>query len=115
MKFLLKVVFFAALVVAVFLVISSKKIRLPSSVQKLADPQALQHLTQTQLSGLGSQLSSALDGLVTHNRTSPVVLGLQVTNTSLNSIVDVIQRLPPDQINELKQTICSPATSSAQK
>jgi hypothetical protein len=59
------------------------------------------------------KIGSTLDSLVTHQGTSPIVLGLEITNESLAAIVDALQNLPPDQMNQLKQHICQPATSSA--
>ena len=61
---------------------------------------------------IGKQLSLALDSLVTHpDKNSPIVLGVKITNDSLNTLVDVIQKLPPDQVKELKQLICTPTSS----
>lgn len=61
-----------------------------------------------------NNLSASLDSLVTHpDKNSPVVLGVKVTNDSLNTLVDVIRQLPPEQVEQLKDVVCSPATPSA--
>ena len=115
MKFLLKIVFFAALVLIAFVLFSSKN-HLSGSFKNLLNPQALQQLTRTDMANLGPQVSSALDALVTHQSSaSPVILGLQVTNQSLNTIVDIIQRLPPGQMTQLKSMICAPAATPSAK
>lgn len=96
--------------------IANKKGLLPGLLKGYVDPQALTSLSKSGLAEMGPRLSEALDSLITHpNRNSPVVLGLKVSNDSLNAIVDLIQRLPPDQIDQLKNSICSPATPSASK
>jgi hypothetical protein len=113
-KFLLKLVVFVAIVVGVGAFIANKNGLLPGLLKGYVDPSALNKITQTGISQLGPQLSGALDSLVTHpNRNSPVVLGLKVSNDSLNAVVDLIQRLPPDQIAQIKNTICSPASPSS--
>lgn len=113
-KFLLKIILVAGLVVVVGGIVASKKGLLPGLLSGYVDPQALTKLTKTGISEVGPQLSSALDSLITHpNRNSPVVLGLKVSNDSLNAVVDLIQRLPPDQISQLKNSICAPASPSA--
>lgn len=58
---------------------------------------------------VAQNLSTSLDNLVTHpDKNSPVVLGVKITNESIGKVVDVIQSLPPEQINEIKQAICAP-------
>jgi len=58
-------------------------------------------------------ISAALDSLVTHpDKDSPVVLGVKITNESIGKLVDVIQGLPPEQVNQIKQVICAPASPS---
>lgn len=61
---------------------------------------------------VAQNLSASLDNLVTHpDKNSPVVLGVKITNESIGKVVDVIQSLPPEQINEIKQAICTPPTA----
>lgn len=111
--FLFKAIIFIGLVGLIF-VIAFQRNLLPSSISKYVDPRMVNQLTHTNLSGLAPQLSTALDSLVVHpNSLSPVVLGLKVTNDSLNSVVDLIQRLPPDQLSQLKTVVCSTASASA--
>ena len=93
--------------------INRDKIPQLSQLPKLAQFAKLPDLKQINASEAGSRISSALDSLVTHpDKNSPVILGVKITNESLGVIVDVIQKLPPDQTNQIKQILC--ATPSAQ-
>ena len=66
------------------------------------------NLKQIDASQAGQRVSEILDSLVTHpDKNSPVILGVKITNDSLNTIVDVIAKLPPDQVSQLKQVICA--------
>jgi hypothetical protein len=65
------------------------------------------------ISSLSGKLSQGLDALVTHPGRSPVVLGIEITSESLKTIADTLSGLPPDQLEQIKQYICQPATESA--
>lgn len=103
--FLFKIIIFGGIVAAVFLGFTKYKIDL-NSLKSSA--------TQVNISQLGGQVSGILDGLVTQNTKSPVVLGIEITNDSLKTIAETISGLPPDQLSQIKQYICQPATGSAQ-
>jgi len=73
---------------------------------------------KSQLSGLdfkttGQKLSAVLDSLVTHQEKSPIVLGIEITNESLVALVDALQTLPPEQMDQIRQYVCQPASASA--
>jgi hypothetical protein len=63
---------------------------------------------------LGGKLSQGLDTLVTHPGRSPVILGIEITNDSLKTVADTLSGLPPDQLQQIKQFLCQPATPSAE-
>lgn len=69
----------------------------------------LTDITKMNPDQLLTQVSGALDALVTHpgKNGGPVVLGVKVTNDSLNTVVDVLQNLPPDQVQQIKNAICA--------
>jgi hypothetical protein len=71
------------------------------------------HLKNIDVTGLSNQLSQSLDSLVTHKGNSPVVLGVQIADTSLDAVVNLIRNLPPDELNQIKSYVCQPATPSA--
>ncbi|MBI5358876.1 hypothetical protein HZB69_04595, partial [Candidatus Amesbacteria bacterium] len=49
-----------------------------------------------------------LDNIVTNQtKDSPVVLGLKVTNESLSAITDVLQKLPNDQLQQIRAVVCA--------
>jgi hypothetical protein len=111
--FLIKVAIFACLVAFIWFYAYPKFTH--SSVQ---NPISAVSNLKNQLSTLdykstGQKLSAVLDSLVTHQAKSPIVLGLEITNESLVAIVDALQNLPPDQMNQIRQYICQPATPSA--
>lgn len=115
--FLLKILFIGAIVASIVGFIYIKGGTLPSistlqsGLTSLRNGQAIESVKNTDVSGLTGQLSSALDSLVTHpNQDSPVVLGIKITNDSLNSLVDFIQNMPPEQSEQLKNLICQPVT-----
>lgn len=88
--------------------------KLPQFTQLAQLPSQLKlpDLKQVNASAAASRISSALDSLVTHpDKNSPVILGVKITNESIIKLVDVIQGLPPEQVNQIKQVIC--ATPSA--
>ena len=50
-----------------------------------------------------------MDNIITHgNSGSPVVLGLKVTNKSLGAITDVLQKLPNEQLDQIRSVVCEP-------
>lgn len=120
-SFLLKVFIIAAIVVGLYSVYQYRKTgELPKPLQAYSSKMNLPFLgTVTKLAGdklepakVGKNLSQVLDELVTHSKdNSPIVLGVKVTNESLGALVDVLQKLPTDQLEQLKVAIC--ATESA--
>ena len=88
-----------------------------SKIQQAYQQRSLTPLafSEDQFASVAGQLSETLDSLITHpGKVSPIVLGVDITNDSLNALVDVIQKLPSDQFSELKTVICTPASPSAQ-
>lgn len=78
------------------------------------NPQGLyESARQVDWSQFGSQVSQSLDSLVTHSDQSPMVMGIQITNDSLEKVGDTLQGLPPEQLEIIRQYICQPATPSA--
>jgi hypothetical protein len=71
-------------------------------------------LKNVDYSGIGQKISQSLDALVTHPGRSPVVLGIEITNESLKTIADTLSGLPPEQLQQIKEYICQPATASAE-
>lgn len=116
--FLLKIVIIAGLVVGGFSYLSQKN---PHLITDLATAKTkiqtgnLSQLKEIDANTVTRNISASLDSIVIHNNNSPVVLGVKVTNESLNTLVDVIRQLPPDQVEELRAVVCSPATPSAKK
>ncbi|MEK7503989.1 MAG: hypothetical protein AAB550_00600 [Patescibacteria group bacterium] len=54
-----------------------------------------------------TKASDFLDNIITHgNSGSPVVLGLKVTNKSLGAITDVLQKLPNEQLDQIRSVVC---------
>ncbi|OGD01354.1 hypothetical protein A3E17_04190 [Candidatus Amesbacteria bacterium RIFCSPHIGHO2_12_FULL_48_14] len=121
--FLFKIIIVALVVIGLYSVVSVRRgsppqipslSQITSAAQATFSRQAFSGLKNIDTSNLGKNLSQALDSLVTHpDRNSPVVLGVKITNDSLNTVVNVIQGLPPDQVDQIKNLLCSPATSSA--
>jgi hypothetical protein len=72
--------------------------------------EALSSLKETDTQKLIANVSSMLDSIVTHpgKNAGPVVLGVQVTNDSLNTVVDVLQNLPPEQVDQIRDAFCNP-------
>ena len=61
---------------------------------------------------IGSNISNSLDSIITHpDRNSPVVLGMKISNDSLDAVIKFIQNLPPDQVEQLKAAMCAPVAS----
>jgi hypothetical protein len=112
--FLLKLLIIAAVISGIGGYIYIKKGSLPDLSAYTHPQTVISEFRKTPLTEWGNRLSIALDSLVTHpDRNSPVVLGTKIASDSLNAVVDTIQKMPPDQIKELQQFICAPATSSA--
>lgn len=84
-----------------------------TEIAKLPSQLKLPDLKQVNASAAASRISSALDSLVTHpDKNSPVILGVKITNESLGVIVDALQKLPPDQTNQIKQILCATPSSN---
>lgn len=111
--FLFKVIIMAAIVAGGgYAYINRDKLPQLSQLPKLAQFAKFPDM-EINASEAASRISSALDSLVTHpDKNSPVVLGVKITNESIGKLVDVIQGLPPEQVNQIKQVIC--ASPSAQ-
>lgn len=55
-----------------------------------------------------TKTSETLDSLVTHStKDSPVVLGVKVTNESLGAIAGILQSLPKDQFQQIRNIVCA--------
>ena len=84
------------------------------SLPKLTDIGSVSgSLKSLDMAGIGRRLSQSLDDLVSHDSHSPVVLGVQITDTSLDTVVNLIRNLPPDQFNQIKSFVCQSATPAA--
>ncbi len=79
-------------------------------IKSILETKLLSSFKNVSAGALAENVSKGLDSIVTHND-SPVVLGIKISNDSLNSVIDFIQNLPPEQVNELKQVICAPAAT----
>jgi hypothetical protein len=65
-------------------------------------------------SGLNlNEISQSLDNFIAHQNISPVVLGLKISDTSLDTLINVIHSLPPNEITQIKNYLCQPSSSSA--
>ncbi len=104
--FLLKVVVLVALIGGIGYVIVNKKSSLPS-------PKTLQSGLENTLRNFdtktfASHLSASLDSLITNPQSSsPVVLGVKISNDSIGKVVDALQSLPSEQISQIRSAICS--------
>ena len=124
--FLFKVLIVAAIVVGIVGYVRVKKGNLSLSDLKMdpakilgqlpIDQSILGSFRQAKPDQIGSQISSALDSLVTHpgKNAGPVVLGVKVSNDTIGTITDVLMGLPSDQLNQIKSVVCTPSSSSAQ-
>ncbi len=115
--FLFKVLLVAAIVVGVVGYIGLKRGQLPQLPtdwgqilsQLPVDTNVLGQLKRVRPNQVGTQVSAALDALVTHpDRNSPVVLGVKVTNESIGTITDLLMGLPPDKLEQVKSVVCTP-------
>lgn len=64
---------------------------------------------------IGSRISQTLDSLISPQQAAPVILGVKITSDSLNTLVDVVHKLPPEQVEQIKAALCAPATSEGKK
>lgn len=83
-------------------------------VENLSKPDAYKNIMKNiNTADVISKASETLDSLVTHSsKNSPVVLGVKVTNESLGAITDILQSLPKDQLQQIRNIVC--ASPSAQ-
>lgn len=108
--FLLKIVLMVAMVGGVVGFVSIKSNQSPKQlVENLVKPEAYKQMIKNVDTGfIVSKASEALDSLVTHSgKDSPVVLGVKVTNESLGAIADVLQGLPKDQLQQIRNIVCT--------
>jgi hypothetical protein len=116
--FLVKLVIIAAIVTGILFYVAPKlkssKTQAGFTMPKLTDIKSVgSDIKNLNLAGIGQQLSQTLDNLVTHTNRSPVVLGVQITDTSLDTVVNLIRNLPPDQFSQIKSFVCQSASPSA--
>jgi predicted nuclease of predicted toxin-antitoxin system len=106
---LLKLALLSLVVGAVVVTVSVKK----DAVKSYTSPERYQEVVKNiDTKVVLSKASDFLDNIITHgNSSSPVVLGLKVTNESLGAITDVLQKLPNDQLDQIRSVMC--ASSSA--
>jgi len=80
-----------------------------SQIESLAKPEKYQDMIKNiDTKVLLSKVGQTLDNLVTNQtKDSPVVLGLKVTNESLGVITDVLQKLPNDQLQQIRSVVCA--------
>ena len=107
--FLTKVIFLAILVggIGMFVVNRTGSIPTPESLKAEVENTIKNFDTKT----VTSNLSASLDALVTNpDSNSPVVLGVKISNDSLNKIVDTIQSLPPEQVEQVRDILCNFST-----
>ena len=80
-----------------------------SQIESLAKPEKYQDIIKNiDTKVLLSKVSETLDNLVTNQtKDSPVVLGLKVTNESLGAITDVLQKLPTEQLEQIRSVVCA--------
>lgn len=114
--FLFKVVLMAALVAGGgYFYIHRGNLSQIKQLSNLTSQFKIPDIKQIDASQAGQRISEVLDSLVTHpDKNSPVILGVKITSDSLNTLVDVIAKLPPDQVSQIKQVICAPASPSGQ-
>lgn len=80
-----------------------------SRIESLAKPEKYQDIIKNiDTKVLLSKVGETLDNIVTNQtKDSPVVLGLKVTNESLSAITDVLQKLPNDQLQQIRAVVCA--------
>lgn len=106
--FLLKIVIIAAIVTGIGSVIVFKGGSITNLSQLPSEFKST--LAQVDTNTLWSNVNSTLDSLVTNPNSSPVVLGVKITNDTLNTAVDALYKLPPDQLEQIRSAICTPLT-----
>jgi hypothetical protein len=108
-SFIFKILIVALIVVGLYAVYSYRKTgQLPGPLQAYSSKLNIPSIPNFKSEDAVKNLSAALDQLVTHSNTnSPIVLGVKVTNDSLSTLVDVLQKLPTSQLDQLKVAICS--------
>ncbi len=109
--FLLKIIVFLGIVVLLLFFVIPK-------LNKSSPGLSLKNLTRVRdinIADATKKISQTLDNLITHGGTSPVVLGVKITDTSLDTLVNLVRNLPPDQLNQLKSFVCQPAATSSAK
>jgi len=105
--FLLKIAIVAGIVVGLGYYVQTKYGRIPHPEEFVLGVK--DEISKVDVNNVGKNISSSLDALVANkSSTSPVVLGVKITNDSLSTVVDTIQKLPPDQVNQIKSAICAP-------
>ncbi|MDP1743308.1 MAG: hypothetical protein Q8L51_00805 [Candidatus Amesbacteria bacterium] len=115
--FLIKLVLVTAVIGGVVGYLSIKNKQSPkevvlsaqSQIESLAKPEKYQDIIKNiDTKVLLSKVGQTLDNLVTNQtKDSPVVLGLKVTNESLGAITDVLQKLPNDQLQQIRSVVCA--------
>ncbi|OGD03019.1 hypothetical protein A3D85_00600 [Candidatus Amesbacteria bacterium RIFCSPHIGHO2_02_FULL_47_9] len=114
--FLAKIIIVAAVVSVIGYVVFIRRGSLPDFSLFAPDhllSNAISSVKKVDPKVLSQNVSDSLDKLITHpDKNSPVVLGVKITNESLNKLVDVIQTLPPDQVSQIKQAICATASGN---
>ena len=80
-----------------------------SQIENLAKPEKYQDIIKNiDTKVLLSKVGETLDNIVTNQtKDSPVVLGLKVTNESLSAITDVLQKLPNEQLVQIRAVVCA--------
>ena len=78
-------------------------------VENLTKPEKYQEAIKSiDTKSVVAKASDFLDNIITHgNSNSPVVLGLKVTNESLGAITDVLQKLPNEQLDQIRSVVCA--------
>lgn len=101
---LLKLVMISLVVGAVVVTVSVKK----DMVKDYTNPERYQEVVKNiDTKTVVAKASDFLDNIITHgNSGSPVVLGLKVTNESLGAITDVLQKLPNEQLDQIRSVVC---------
>ena len=110
--FLIKILIIAGLTVGgisyvVFKKPSATGFKMPTNIAEIASPAAiLGTFKNIDTENLGKQVSQVLDSLIT-NSNSPVVLGVKVSNDTINTVTDAILKLPNQQLDQIKDILCA--------
>lgn len=80
-----------------------------NQIENLARPEKYQDIIKNiDTKELLSKVGETLDNIVTNQtKDSPVVLGLKVTNESLSAVTDVLQKLPTEQLQQIRAVVCA--------